>query len=578
MASEDVETKKEEVIPRGQLISMLTHIIKYERTSRIHGFDDFISSCNDIRIIGTGGMDGLYSRLNDKKTKKCTFARLSKNFPITVKTLEPLCPELYSTYFSWFIYGCPLSTDIDIAVVVDKYYNGKTYPLSSSESTRLENELEEFGLDLSRGLDINFIAIEDNEIVAISKGCKEVQNMIIATYKEHKQKYKLELIGEVPIRIEDRLRSLSKFILDRLGILIGKTAYIEYREERRGLYSLGIEQKLKFTIDIVDRFIQQPSNKRWIDTMKSLTMKYIQLIMLDSGKAAYTKLELAEYISDIAPQYSTGASWFLTRGKIGMYNPDIIPFLHAHYVKIIKKFLNRFQMKEFEFKTSELDNPSNIPDKIFTEFLKCPVIATDEFKAVWESEYKDSGIDDKFILDCDDEDSIISMIGEEYRKKMIFIPQRTPKWKYLLEFYTCGKNSKTIGTNFQAKHNLIRGSLSEIIVENLFQVSMLGSQYEKFIKCSLGFVVEEVGNKGCKGAAPDMLLVSSDEIIPVEIKCLKSDKINGDYYRALSLATRQCQSVKIIFNDSDITIKTGLLLFCWYTDSTFVIRSLLFSL
>lgn len=573
-----VETKKEEVVPRGRLISMLNHIIKHKRTGGIPGFDDFISDCTDTRIIGTGGIDGLHSRLNDKKTKKCTFAKLSKKFPITVKTLELLCTELYSTYSSWFIYGCPLSTDIDIAVVVDKHSNGQTSPLSNSELTRLENELEEFGLDLSRGLDINFIAIEDNEIVAISKGGKEVQNMIIATYKEHKQKHKLELVGEVPIRIEDRLRSLSKFILDRLEILIGKTAYTEFREERRGLYALGTEQKLKFTIDIIDKFIQHPSNKKWIDTMKSLTMKYIQLIMLDSGKAAYTKLELAEYVLDIAPKYSSGAAWFLTRGKIGMYNPDIIPFLHSHYVKIIRKFLNRFQMKEFEYETSKLDNPTKIPDEIFTEFLKCPVIATDKFEAIWEAEYKDSGIGDKFILDCDEEDSIISLIGKKYRKKMIFIPQRTPEWKDLLEFYTCGKNSKTIGTDFQAKHNLIRGSLSEIIVESLFKVSMLGSQYEKFTKCSLGFVVEEVGKKGCKGAAPDMLLVSPDELIPVEIKCLKSSKINGDYYRALSLATRQCQSVKDIFEDSDITIKTGLLLFCWYTDSTFVIRSLLFSL
>ena len=54
------------------------------------------------------------------------------------------------------------------------------------------------------------------------------------------------------------------------------------------------------------------------------------------------------------------------------------------------------------------------------------------------------------------------------------------------------------------------------------------------------FIQIEFGIKDSPGCAPDLILVSSNEIIPVEIKCLKTNPDNNkSYRRAKQLATSQ---------------------------------------
>jgi hypothetical protein len=76
-----------------------------------------------------------------------------------------------------------------------------------------------------------------------------------------------------------------------------------------------------------------------------------------------------------------------------------------------------------------------------------------------------------------------------------------------------------------------------------------------FKKFSLGFIVREFGVPLSPGCAPDLILQheTTGEIIPVEIKVLKSNSKNSDYYRAIHLATLQCRNVKDILQDDRIT-------------------------
>jgi hypothetical protein len=92
-------------------------------------------------------------------------------------------------------------------------------------------------------------------------------------------------------------------------------------------------------------------------------------------------------------------------------------------------------------------------------------------------------------------------------------------------------------------------------------------------------IVDEIGKRGCKGAAPDLLLMlprTNDEkntiiplMIPIEIKGLKSGASalqpirNSSYRRGLSLARRQISSVKEIINPSGFEIKFGLVVLTW---------------
>jgi hypothetical protein len=113
----------------------------------------------------------------------------------------------------------------------------------------------------------------------------------------------------------------------------------------------------------------------------------------------------------------------------------------------------------------------------------------------------------------------------------------------------------------EAKYNLIRGSFTEYIINELFNPNKI-VELQGFKKCNVGFIVEEKDKKGSSGCAPDLLLYSNDEIIPVEIKCLTNNTKNHDYFRGLEIAKKQCESVKNILNDK--CVKRHLILLSYW--------------
>lgn len=190
--------------------------------------------------------------------------------------------------------------------------------------------------------------------------------------------------------------------------------------------------------------------------------------------------------------------------------------------------------------------------------------------------YGDASINSIFEIRSSEEIDRINLLkffSPEIYERFIWENQRSPEWLRLLDYFKCGSHTKTIGTDIVSKYNLIRGSITEMIICNSFDCKTIG--LDKFSKIQIGLIVDGMTEKS-NGCAPDLLLVSDDEIIPVEIKCLHSGRKNSDYYRGLDLAKRQCNSVKSILCTT--VVKRGLILLSWFEEEQLFIESILFSL
>lgn len=521
----------------------------------IPGFDDAMRTSGNVWILGPDRdhREHLIEGLSNKSTIIGTFNLINRYIKLSDEVLEEICKELFSTMISFCVFGCPDSTDIDVVVVVDKQSNGDPRPLLTSEYGRLVEELTELGYDLDvRSLDYNLIVINPDEkrIIASTKGGDETQNMVNLTHMFHKQMYPHPDMAMVKVKMSDKLRAFSKYVLNYLEYIVED--YQGLRERKKEVYREGVESIMAYVDTLQPLFIVQSDQKRWFNTMKAIVMKYCQMVLLNSDILLYTKAEICDAMRSITPDVVDGIEWFMFRGKRGTFNSNTIPTLHRYYSTYLKEHLNRFDVKTIKIRKRDIANPTDLPDDLFQEFLTSPTQHTFKFQEMWIDTYGDSTINSMFKIKSSDEETVYSVLPEEFRSHLILMDQRSPEWLELLKFYSCGKNSKIIGDDFRSKFNLIRGAITELIAMKTFNASVVD---EKFTKCSVGFVVSEIGVEGSNGSAPDMLLMSDDEIVPVEIKTLKSGKINSDYYRGIELAQMQCKGIKDILHSCSSSIK-----------------------
>lgn len=154
-----------------------------------------------------------------KEYPKRTFNNIRKFIPNINLYLESL--DIYSFYNTFFVIGCPMSTDIDVVCIVNKEYlnNSIPLPLKNTELERMKNELKIIGYDTSRDIDINILCIEDKRCIGKSKGGDEIINILLKTHQLHKQYYKFDIeLDFIEVSLIDKLKSITKFIFD----------YIEY--------------------------------------------------------------------------------------------------------------------------------------------------------------------------------------------------------------------------------------------------------------------------------------------------------------------------------------------------------------
>lgn len=497
-----------------------------------------------------------------------TVKQLIKTHNLSNETLENYCSDLFSTYEGFIVIGCPLSTDIDVICVLDEKFqsNGKPFMLLETEFIRLEKELREIGyvFDSRNKLDINLITIDQNRgtITSLLKGGRETSNMIMSTYKYHKQKYECPNLEFTEVDILEKCRTISKFMLDHLENI--SIDYESIRNEKKESYGSTLEmlefsKRLGGVLDINNI----NSTVNWQDDIKSLTMKFCQLILLQYNIYVYTKMEISDETAKVTGLDSDKILWLLTRGNNGTESRDTILVLYKMYVDI----LNTYQTSILHiFKTIHFSKINVDTDELLakvTSFFNSPNFPTEEFENEWNINFSDSNVNSVFINKSTPENSrgkLVNLIGLENMNHFIWSNQRSEEWLELLKFYTCGTNSKEIPSGFAGKYNLIRGAIAELLICNDFQ-------FENFDKIQVGLLVDS-NEKGARGCAPDLLLINESELIPVEIKCLRNSTKNSEYYDHFDLAQKQCKTVKNIIDKINRKIvKRKIVILSWFSNN-----------
>ena len=312
----------------------------------------------------------------------------SLNYKFNIDELEQLKNESYTNYESFFIYGCPLSTDIDVLVTCPEQSarDGKVCPLFTSEIVRLKEELSDLGYDINREIDYNLVVIRDDVIIASSKGGKETANICLATYKQHAQKF-----HDLPLKkiilssddFEDKLRSLAKFVWDFLKNITSKNEYKNIQDVRRFMYTKPSTHLMTELNTIIPLIIHDPKDDKiinivqWRTRFKSITMKLIQIIVYHINKTtSYNKLDIALDSKIIVKYYETnlseemvysGSLYNLTRGTQGEYQPNLFYYLIDIYQLIVIEVLRSKKRQIYFVDMNDKKEIANYKKSLFSD-------------------------------------------------------------------------------------------------------------------------------------------------------------------------------------------------------------------
>jgi len=513
-----------------------------------------------------------------------------KNILSVIGNITIYTQDLYTQfYISWVVIGCPGSTDIDVVVFVTKenIKDGKPLELSPTLLITLMTELRDAGYNIASidDLDINVLCVnEEGYIIANMKGGAEIANIINTTHQHHTQKYPIPYLQTIDVSIFDKLRAISKFILDNLKNLTPD--YEKIRSTKQEAYQNGTDAMIQVTVleDFLGNLdlVNINNTKEWKDLWKSLTMKFCQLILLVDNQYEYTKEQLAIKTGKLFPERENLTDellWFLFRGNKGRIDidntEDTIRFLHQKYCVIVA---NHFASVKPTYMTitkntllkTIIEQELHFPEDLLKAFFESPNVPNSTFEKLWVEFvllYKEVYVVSSFSLNklfqtpvssLGDRLKLFTLLGKTNYEQFVWIAQRSDEWFALRKLYPGGTDLGNIGETLQATYNLIRGSITEMIIQELFSPSVIGLKNEDYSWLDTGLI-----HNGKKSCAPDGLLVSSTDIIPVEIKSLHSSVRNSDYYRGIELATKQCNSVRTILNRPDV-ITHYLVILSWY--------------
>lgn len=523
-------------------------------------------------------------------------AKINNIYNFTDSDIELILPTYFSEFDSFVVIGCPMSTDIDVIAFVRHcdHADAKVKSLSNKSYQRLQICLTGLGYDISVGIDLNLIYIDPQTqmITASTKGDIETQNIINATWIHHKQimndestlpfalvLHPVRNVEFTPDVLRQRLRTMAKYILDYAEDIV--LDYKSFRPIKMTLYSGGGNKMMSFVKDICKYLSANPS-VIWHDRFKSIIMKIIQIIMIyKHNRCVYTKIELAESMNDI--NFIDGALWYLFRGKKGIYDPLLLPYLMIQYGIIVDKVLTQdniiIQIYDQQVMEQSVTTHSTYPDcmkdmVLLRNFINHPIKYSQEFEQLWLSTYYQAAINEMFpIKSSNPVEFKKTYIGfpdamRVFDQCIIWIDQRSPDWLHRLKNkYKCGKCSKVIENTFDARYNLIRGSIIEQLCMHLFDPKSIKG-FERATKWITGFIVE-ADQIGAYGFAPDLFLMidsNPPEFVLVEIKAMKSSNINSDYYRSIDLASSQVKSGKEILSkfltNDQLTMNKGIIIIC----------------
>ena len=282
---------------------------------------------------------------------------------IDLNALEELDADGYSKYVSFVVYGCPLSTDIDVCVICNPIYinSGTVRPLFRSEMERLKSDLIKLGYDgagETREIDYNLIVIRDGQIVASTKGGAETANIIRSTHTFHVQSIDVDALGLEEVELSDtdfasKVRSFAKYVWDYLKYISLWKDYDEIHDDRSMIYdspgqivrSLGRALAIVVADPTSDEFEEIKDKPHWRTSFKTICMKLVQIaVFWKDRRMSYTKEEIAADSVGLLEHWAhpsldndtlhQGCLYFLLRGKRGTYDNRVYPYLISIYQEI----------------------------------------------------------------------------------------------------------------------------------------------------------------------------------------------------------------------------------------------------
>lgn len=468
---------------------------------------------------------------------------------LNISLLELFSDEIFKvTVFN--VFGCPLSTDIDLAILVPRIIDEQFLILDSVYS-----KLAELGYDTTLDIDLVQVVIDaSGNISESSKGSKETQNMIYYTYRSHVQCYPPIFSNPSKFELFDKIKSVGKYVLDHLDDIIGIENYHLERDNKRKHY-LNVIDRTAYTNEILQKYVITEFNS----VLKGLCVKMFQCLITHSHP---------EYIREIYQKESLGRIFaklylhdpniilpMLTRGRLGTPDLEQANISYQQVVNLfvsistlyIENILDLSQSIEFNVKPDDLENV------LYSEFLKSPLGPTDLFVSEMERVSPNRKLNQVFIIHSNYEQVRDYLDPTFIDKHVELVDQRTPEWLDMLKYYQCGKSTGIVpynGTTYrgwiETYYNLVRGSIGELLITT--HCDFNSALQLVVVKFHCGLLIEEK-RPNAPGIAPDLLLVDtlSRKIIPVEIKCMVgSPEYSSDLVREIKLARNQLSTCRQI--------------------------------
>lgn len=485
----------------------------------------------------------------------------------------------YITDFNTIIIGCPESTDIDVLVIVDDKYDIENININHIDIiTQLEKTCK-YMLDKAKKIDINIINIKNKKVTKSQKGSiKTIQGIIYYTQHLHmKKEYMIDINPPDKFKIEDRIIPPINFILFNLDIFCGKDKATELRDKKIFAINSNEKDKVNFIIEnnIMDIIIENliNINDKNKDYIKALFVKLSTIILIDNNLSEnteyYTKKGIAFLLNKIYPDTYDYSMYYLFRGNIGIFDKDFLKIIFDEYIKYAITYI-----ENFDFVWNKIDIDINTPVKhidksIQTLFWKNPMIPTDDFIEYFDKISLDTNIEKHFIIHSSKEQDYNFDNIPEFKSKSSFVNQRSLEWFELRNLYPPSniiKDNKY--TDYPRTENwinklyhLICGSIGE-------QYVMFNIDWEKIFKGYKFIVTGMLIDYDKKySISPDGFLINfeTNDIIPIEIKCIRNEKnlFSKTIMRELKMAKEQLKTIKSIINKCD----KGLIVFMYIIDS-----------
>lgn len=459
------------------------------------------------------------------------------------------------------IFGCNLSSDTDIIVMVDKisYLHPKDIKI-------LTNYLEK----KYKNIDVNLISINNGTIQTLHGG-NEIINMVLETYKLHdnthpcffKEHDRVEILPLI------KISTLSKFIIDNGKKMFTLDEYKIVRQNKKDVYQNGID-RLYLALKWIKKFSLKSVTDSNIGFWKSTFMKICQSLLSDKNitNGIYTKESLANIFISEFTQFNECIKDILLKTHRGIIPLGIIDQLIILVKELGEKVYPKYSNPVI---INPIVNKTNLTDKIYYEFINSPINPSNIFISEWIKNY-DIFIEKQFI----EENKNITYLKNfnELYDRIINVPQHSPEWKKLYsDTYVCGRNSghKKLSPkcskedSIKLRYNLISGCIGENLVDNFFDFNNILNS--NFIKIKVGMIVDNIA-PGSNGSCPDLLLldIHTKKIIIVEIKTFQHKaSYNSNFLREAILARKQIAKAANIINIYNNIVNKGIIIYLFIT-------------